>query len=176
VTSWGGIVGETSTINDTGSLQNLNDIVVPGAVPWWPPATGWYVLAAIAAVGLAVLAVRWLRYRRSNRYRKQALLELALIRKNGSQEAMQQLPGLLKRAALSAWPREEVASLSGHEWHRFLDDSAATDRFSSGAGAALDRIAYASGPAATPAGPEEARVLEAAEFWLKSHVNRAGSG
>ena len=163
-------------MNDTGSLQNLNDIVVPGAVPWWPLAPGWYVLAAIAAVSLVILVVRWLRYRRSNLYRKQALLELALIRKNGSQEAMQQIPGLLKRSALSAWPRAEVASLSGHEWHSFLDDSAATDRFSSGAGAALDRIAYTAGPAATPADPEEARVLDAAEFWLKNHVYRAGSG
>ena len=48
-------------MNDPGSLQNLNDIVVPGPVAWWPPAPGWYVLAAFALAGLA-----WLGWHREN--------------------------------------------------------------------------------------------------------------
>ena len=34
-------------MNDPGSLQNLNDIVVPGPVAWWPLAPGWYLLLAV---------------------------------------------------------------------------------------------------------------------------------
>jgi hypothetical protein len=58
-------------MNDAGSLQNLNDIVVPGPVSWWPLATGWYVLAALLIVILLILAIRQWRQWRRNRYRRQ---------------------------------------------------------------------------------------------------------
>ena len=32
---------------DPASLQNLNDIVALGPVPWWPPAPGWYFVIAV---------------------------------------------------------------------------------------------------------------------------------
>ena len=47
-TSWATIEGEFPDMSDPGSLQNLHDIVVPGPAAWWPPAPGWYVLAAVA--------------------------------------------------------------------------------------------------------------------------------
>ena len=60
-------------MNDAGSLQNLNDIVVPGPVGWWPLAPGWYVLGAIAFIACLVLAFRWWRRWQGNRYRRQAM-------------------------------------------------------------------------------------------------------
>ena len=45
-------------MNDSGSLQNLNDIVIPDPVAWWPPAPGWYVLAAILLIIFTLLAIR----------------------------------------------------------------------------------------------------------------------
>ena len=42
-------------MNDPGSLQNLNDIVMPAPVGLWPPAPGWYVVFAVG-LALAVLA------------------------------------------------------------------------------------------------------------------------
>jgi len=159
-------------MNDAGSLQNLNDIVVPGAVPWWPPAPGWYVLAAALAVFLFLLLFRWWQGRRRNRYRRQALLELAAIRQSSSVDALRNLPALVKRAALAAWTREQVAALSGEAWHRFLDESAGTDRFRAGAGATLDRLAYGTARADAPAPSEQQEVLDAAEFWLRNHLHR----
>jgi len=160
-------------MSDAGNLQNLNDIVVPAAVPWWPPAPGWYVLLGVVAAVAAWLAVRYWRRRRRNRYRRQALLELSSIRNFSSGEKLRRLPALLKRAALSVWRREEVASLTGPAWHRFLDESAGTDQFCSGAGDTLDRLAYSGGGASTPAGPELRQVLDAAEFWLQNHQRPA---
>lgn len=157
-------------MNDAGSLQNLNDVVIPGAVTWWPPAPGWYVLLGMGLVALLVLAVRfWLRWQR-NRYRRQALAELSSIRAAASVESMQQLPVLLKRTALAVWRRDEVASLSGQDWHRFLDQSANIELFSSGAGDTLDRLAYAGGEIPLEAEPELGLVLDAAEAWLKCHT------
>jgi len=162
-------------MNDAGNLQNLNDIVMPDAVPWWPLAPGWYVLAAVVAVVLAVLFIRWQQNRRRNRYRMQALHELSLIRQDGSTEALQALPALLKRTALAAWPRAEVAALSGAAWHHFLDESAAMDGFCSGAGATLDWLAYTMSAESEPAVPDREQVLDAAELWLKQHVSSPGS-
>jgi len=160
-------------MKDAGNLQNLNDIVVPGPVGWWPPAPAWYVLGAIAVIALLVLAIRWWRRWQGNRYRRQAMTELALIRGQSSGTSLQQLPALLKRAALSAWPREEVASLTGPDWHRFLDDSAGMERFCSGVGDTLEALAYAGSEEPLPADPELQQVLEATEFWLKNHLRQA---
>jgi hypothetical protein len=154
--------------DDTGSLQLLNDIVTPPAVPWWPPAPGWYVLGALVLLAAAWLAVRYFLKWRRNRYRREALEELARMRSDLS--AARALPALLKRAALSAWPRREVAQLSGAEWRRFLDDSAGMDRFSGETGDILERLAYA-GKADHACTAEQLRmVFDAAESWLKQHV------
>jgi hypothetical protein len=157
-------------MNDTGSLQNLNDIVLPGPVPWWPLAPGWYVLFAVLAVALVYLAGRWWNARSQNRYRRQALAELAAIRRDQNTGSLQQLPVLVKRAALAAWPREQVASLNGPAWHRFLDASAGGGQFGAGAGATLDRLAYRTHRTDEHSQEDLEQVLAAAEFWLKHHA------
>jgi hypothetical protein len=143
-----------------GSLQNLNPIVMPDPVGWWPLAPGLQVLLAVLALGMGVLAWRrWLAWR-DDRYRREALRELA------SMTDLALLPSLLKRAALSAYPRERVAALHGADWHRFLDESAGLDRFATGCGATLDRLAYGGG-AADEADAQALR--DAARAWLQRH-------
>lgn len=162
--------------DDAASLQNLHDIVTPGPLPWWPPAPGWYLL--IAAVAIALLVLLWKVWRQwlRNRYRGEALRELARIGQGGPAGDLREVPVLLKRAALSAWPRETVAGLVGEDWYRFLDESAQTDRFRGGAGILLDCLAYRTGADPALAEEEAAAVLDAARMWLKRHhVPREGS-
>ena len=143
-----------------GNLQDLNPIIVPEPVGWLPLAPGWIVLGVIFGVLLAVLAwKRWLKWR-GQRYRREALREL------GAMPELDRLPGLLKRTALSAWPREEVAALSGPAWHRFLDDSAGLETFSDGLGQRLDQLAYGSSKLAAD---DEAALRAAARDWLRLH-------
>lgn len=108
------------------ALRSLHDIAVPEPVSWVPQTWGWGVLAAAMAVMLVLLCLRWtLRYR-ANAYRREALLLLTAIEgrlrlPESRQEGVRELGELLKRTALAAWSREEVASLSTADWVRFLD-------------------------------------------------------
>ena len=145
---------------DPASLVNLNPIVLPEPVPPWPPAPGWYVLLALAA-GLALWAgVRWWRRRRAEQYRRQALAEMDAL------NDARAIPDLLKRAALSAFPRGEVAGLTGTAWHRFLDATAGQCLFTGEVGRLLDRAGYGDGVLETD---ELTRLHAAARDWLKTH-------
>ena len=160
--------------SDPSSLQNLNDIVVPPPAPWWPPAPGWYIAGAILALLLLWRIYIFWQASRRNRYRRAALKELSLIRTQGDAAALRRLPLLLKRTALSAWPREEVASLSGQAWHEFLDRTAQTKLFTGGAGQILNQLAYTGRDTAPPAAKDAGTLLAASEFWLTNHRREAG--
>ena len=96
------------------SLENLNDLVLPVPVPWWPPAPGWYVLLALIVLIAAWLAWRtWKRWQ-ANRYRRAALCELATA------EDATAIAELLRRTALAIVPRTVVASMSGTVWTDWL--------------------------------------------------------
>jgi len=101
---------------------------------------------------------------------------LSDIRQQADPAALQQLPALLKRAALAAWPREDVAALSGAGWHRFLDRTAATNLFSSGAGEILDQLAYVGGEGKAVGDGGVDIVMEAAEFWIERHRSETVRG
>jgi len=148
---------------DAADLSHLADIVVPPPVSWWPPAPGWWILGAglvLALVIIALVAVR--RYRR-NAYRRAALAELAAIGSVADPAGAAAVSSVLKRAALVAYPRADVAALTGENWLAFLDRSAATSDFTSGPAAGLARAAYGGPPAQ---GPD---ILAAARRWVKRH-------
>ncbi|MBT8040753.1 MAG: DUF4381 domain-containing protein [Xanthomonadales bacterium] len=153
-------------MNDPASLQNLNDIAAPAAVAWWPPAPGWYVLAGLALLGLLALLFRWLQRWQRSRYRREARAVLADVRASGAGQA-HRVPELLKRAALSAFPRDQVAGLDGTAWYRFLDGSAHCDRFSARDGGLLAKASYGIGKPLSES--EFVALCEAAEFWLRQH-------
>ncbi len=159
---------------DPASLQNLHDIVVPSPVGWWPPAPGWYVVAIALPLLLSWIAWKALRYRLANRYRSLALVELrrlsSLARVAATREqALQQLPGLLKRTALAAFPRTEVAALSGDDWLRFLDRTGQTDAFTRGAGRRLSIVAYDPQRGASFSAADLEGLLEVSRKWILNH-------
>ena len=90
----------------TAPLDKLHDFYQPPPPSWRPQTIGWYVVFAIAALLLLWLVVHLMRRWIANRYRREAMRELVSANP-------EQLSELLKRTALSAWPREKVAALSG---------------------------------------------------------------
>lgn len=155
-------------MNDPGSLQNLNDILVPAPAAWWPPAPGWYMVMTAALVLLTIHLFWVLKAWRKDTYRREALRELDSVLAEGGHKASQ-VPALLKRAALAAWPRQDVAGLNGPAWHAFLDKTASTDLFCSGAGAILDKLSYGASGGYRPSGADLEQLRAASEYWLKHH-------
>jgi hypothetical protein len=133
-------------MNGPDPLAQLRDIHLPPPVDWWPPAPGWWLLLIF---GLAIVLagghfIR--RHIRRNRYRKEALHELQRLTENRDGQSkgdiLEQVAMLLRRIAIQACGREEVAPLVGGAWLRFLDRKGGTDQFTKGAGKVLAEGLY----------------------------------
>lgn len=105
------------------SLSELQDIVLPVAPSFWPPAPGFWML--LFMLMLVVISVwRWWHIlRMRNAYREAGLEMLDQAR------TVHDVSLVLKRVALAAWPRDEVASLYDSEWTDFLNSSCAQCQF-----------------------------------------------
>ena len=156
------------------SLDRLHDIVVPASVPWWPPAPGWYwVLGFVLVLALWLLGKSFIRWQR-NRYRREARAELArqeiMLRDPACRAAaLTAVAELLKRTALTAFPREEVATLTGSAWLEFLNRTGRTIAFTEGNGAVLEYAAY---DPRTVAALEESKLNEIVSLvrgWIAHH-------
>ncbi|MEJ2347295.1 MAG: DUF4381 domain-containing protein [Gammaproteobacteria bacterium] len=143
-------------------LSQLRDIHLPAPVSWWPPAPGWWgVLALLLLVG-ALAYVVYIR-RRRNRWRRTALSELDGLRDAAPEQMLRGLSVLLRRVAVSRFPRRDVAALTGEAWLAFLDRSLGDGTaFQSGAGRVL-----ISGPYTSDVQVDGASLLALCEHWIK---------
>lgn len=123
----------------------LRDIHLPGAPSFWPPAPGWWLLAALSIALLIWVGMVAVRRYRIHRRRRSVLAALASMEERfaseRSPERLASISMLLRRLALMCYPREQVAALSGTAWLHFLDKSGGNGRFANGPGRVL-----ASGP------------------------------
>jgi hypothetical protein len=150
------------------ALGHLADLAVPPPVPWTPQTAGWAVLAGVLAIALLWLVWHVVHRWHVNRYRREALAELARLSSDPAAQ-LAAVPPLLKRCALVAWPRERTAALSGPAWTGFV---AAHARGGADPALArlLDDLQYRApaGLAAVP--PDEARAMvSAARHWITHH-------
>ncbi|MBD1552345.1 DUF4381 domain-containing protein [Pseudomonas typographi] len=122
----------------TSPLQ-LEPLITPPAVAWWPPAPGWWALLLLAIAG-ACLAWRHRHWRpaqapvveaeatepQEDPLRTEALIELAMLdRPYGGAPAgawLQQLNALLKRLCRIHYPASNSHILNGRQWLAFLDN------------------------------------------------------
>ena len=150
----------------TDLLEQMHDLVLPQAVSWLPQTDGWWVLLAWL-FGLALLAVRkWVIHRQANRYRREALANLQALSRSAAQDDSQaavRVAELVKRTALSAYPRSEVAGLYGQAWAEFLIRTTRNDPVIAATAPKLASAAYAG-----DVGLDE--VLPCAERWIRRHA------
>ena len=162
---------------DATSLDRLHDIIMPAPVPWWPLAPGWYwVLGLLVVMLLAALITGLIRWQH-NRYRREALAELvcqevALQNADLRSPALLSLAELLKRTAVTAFPREDVATLTGPKWFEFLDYTARGSRFHDALGAMLENAIYDPRTVDTLDPQRLHSVVEAIRHWIKFHDTR----
>ncbi len=127
-----------STVSPNAPPENLVDLINklaevpdPPTVSMMPQTAGWGILAAVLVLALGVFAYRcYLRWHAAA-YRRAGLAELALVG-----EDVAQISSILKRVAFCAYPRADVAPLSGETWLAFLEGKS-SEVFRQGPGAAL---------------------------------------
>ena len=125
-------------MNPTG--PELRDIHVPADPSWWPPAPGWWLLAAIVIAVLAWVILRLRQRMQRRQWRQRVIAELDRITTDASLRAdpprlLGELSQLLRRSARLI----DVAapSLRGTNWLAFLDQQLGGDEFSRGPGRVL---------------------------------------
>ena len=139
------------------SLANLRDIVLPEPPPLWPPAPEVWLLLVIVIAAVVVLLSQRRRVKQRDAYRHAGLRLL------DEAKTLHDVSVILKRVALAAFPREQVASLYGTDWADFLQHSYRRREFSTSA----------LGDSGGPAGKQ---VIRLAAAWIRHHrVPRSGA-
>ena len=145
-------------------MERMHDIVEPDAVSLWPQTPGWTLVGGWLLAGLVFLAWRAWRKWRTNAYRREALRSLEEIRAqaNRREDPALDIASLVRRTALSAYPRARVASLHGHAWAAFLAQSCGE---SGGPVDDFERIAQAAWRRQQP----DQALFDAARTWIRGH-------
>jgi len=160
------------------TLGQLVDVAMPPPPGWLPQTAGWAVLGALLVLGALWLLWRGWRRHRANRYRREALRVIDSLRPAvASADAAQRAHALLamaevlKRAALAAWPRQQVAALSGAAWAQFLDRHAGGAHHAAAALAPfVADVQYHGASALAGLSRAEAQALiDAGHDWLVGH-------
>lgn len=155
-------MSEYEGLNLPSLLARMHDLALPEPASWWPETGGWWVLAIwlLALIGAGLLRVR--RKQADNRYRREALEELQRIDLAGDPGAAAEIAAIVRRCALTVFPRQAVASLHGDAWAEFLLQTSPEDPVIRSAAADIARASY--DPDVTAA-----RLLAGAERWIRSH-------
>lgn len=149
------------------SGPNLRDIHLPAELSWWPPAPGWWLLAALVLVLIAVVGWAWRRHRRVRGREQEILDELdQLVRQHRDDDdpdgLLRDLHQLLRRVTRQYDP--QATRQRGEAWRQTLA------RVPVGAGTlerlcALDELIY------QPPAPRDSEMTVAAvRAWLRLAV------
>lgn len=140
----------------------------PQPISMAPETVGWIWLAVFATLVIGYGVWRWRKYYQARAYRRAALKALGQAKDDPVEIA-----SLLRRTALVAFPRSDVASLHGVQWLTFLDSAAPKVAFSSSpAGDLLTTAPYQPPQPASPANVDLARM---ARLWIKTHQTNSGA-
>ena len=149
-------------------LSQLRDIHAAPALPWWPPAPGWWLLALILLVLLLWLGRRVRARYRVHQRRKQMLgwidhLNANIDPQRDPQAYLSTLNRIFKLVALRAFPGQHCAALAGQDWADFLT----ANMKNSQSAAALNVLA--SGPYDPSPRFDPETISELTRFWIKQH-------
>ncbi len=149
------------------SGPRLRDIHLPAEPSWWPPAPGWWVLAALVLVAIVAAAWMWRRHRRVWGRQQQILGELDQLvrqhREEGSPDGLlRDLHQLLRRVARRH--DSQATRQRGEAWRQTLArvpvDTATLERL-----CALDELIYQ-----PPTAHDNEAMVAAVRTWLRLAV------
>ncbi len=148
-------------------IGRMADIAVPEPVSYAPQTAAWWVVASVLVMAVGVTIYVAFRRRKANAYRRQAIFELDALEKRVTAEAAYgDLASLVRRTALAAFPRQQVASLHGDDWLAFLDRTG-PGGFRDGPGRSLATAPYDGGRALSA--NDRAMLVRTVRNWIRSH-------
>jgi hypothetical protein len=109
-------------------LAKLKDVHELAPISWWPPAMGWWLLAGSLLLLTMMLVIKLYPRWQLRGYRRFFLQQLNHVKKKNDALQMQRLNLLIKKMALLAFPREQVAGLTGSAWTTFLREQGPKNR------------------------------------------------
>ncbi|MEZ7978263.1 MAG: DUF4381 domain-containing protein [Myxococcota bacterium] len=149
-------------------MWGLRELPRPEAISWVPQTYGWGLVVLTLVLGLTCIALRGYRVWRRQAYRRLAETELSEIARDNAR--LTHLPALLRRAALSAFPRQEVANLHGSEWIDWLNREGAS--FLPDDARWLDQLAYDPQLAEHLETESATRLIASSRQFIRSHRAR----
>lgn len=138
-------------------LDLLEPVLEPAPISMWPQTIGWVVLGLAVVVAAGWGVYRWISARRADAYRRTALAEIAAAADDPAT-----LAAIVRRTALAAYPRGQVAGLHGDAWLAFLDATGGDLAFTEGSGRYIAAAPY------RPYGPDP-ELTEAVRGWVRQH-------
>ena len=105
---------------EEASLDNLNDIIVPDAVGFFPMAPGWIIVGFLLLTILFHFGFKQYLYYKRSLYKREALHELQSLTTESVQGTVSLLD-LAKRVGIAAYGRPQVAKLDGDLWWDFME-------------------------------------------------------
>ena len=148
-------------------LREFSEVASPDTISWLPQADGWAWFGAALLVLLLRYSWKKLRHWHHNRYRREAAARLQSFSKNISDEIwLIELNKILKLTALAAFPRHQVAHLSGDSWVNFLNDYCTPAPFSQ---KQCQLIAVGTYNRTTLDNTGQQQLLAACHIWICNH-------
>lgn len=157
----------SSDLSDLSLVELFDQLTQPEPPPpvsMWPATEGWIWLGAFVLIVTALATWRLIAWRRATAYRRAALAAL-----QGAGDNPAEIAVVLRRTALSCFPRETVAGLHGSAWLMFLDGACDRVRFSgTSAGEVLTKAPF------TTQSPDP-ELRDMARTWIRTHRRQEAS-
>lgn len=140
-------------------MELMHPVVYPEPISYFPATIAWLIIAVWLMAILILVTINRVQKYRADGYRREAVRRIQTISCE-EHTAAQEIASLVKRTAIAAYSRGEVASLTGTRWCRFLSDT--SEQISESEAALVAEAAY----------EPDVRVedvKQVAILWVRSH-------
>ncbi|TRX56492.1 DUF4381 domain-containing protein [Thalassomonas sp. M1454] len=152
--------------NGNPMLEEFLEISTPDKISWLPETLGWQIVVFLFALLILYRLYLKFKYYMDNGYRRWGIQQLELL--SESTEDLQKLPILLKKTAIYAYKRENVAELTGLAFETWLDQECPQSEFSkTPISGLLNHLSYSPAPVLTNEQFNKLKIQ--ISHWIKHH-------